>query len=41
MGIFIEPSKELQLDCYVDADFSVLFGVKHDKDQMFVKSRTD
>jgi len=39
-GIIFEPSQELQLDCYVDADFGGLWGVEDAQEPISVKSRT-
>jgi hypothetical protein len=39
-GMTIAPSKELQVDCYVDADFAGLWNIENDQDPVCVKSRT-
>ena len=39
-GMFISPSKKLQVDCHVDADFAGLYKVENDQDPVSVKSRT-
>jgi hypothetical protein len=39
-GLILKPSDCLTLDCYVDADFAGLYGVKGDQDPVCVKSRT-
>jgi hypothetical protein len=39
-GLFLRPSKELCIDCYVDADFAGLYGYEDDQDPVSVKSRT-
>ena len=39
-GMFMRPSKDETVDCYVDADFAGLYGVEHDQDPTCVKSRT-
>ena len=36
----LSPSKTLQFDCYVDADFEGLWNVEQDRDPLCVKSRT-
>ena len=38
-GMYIKPSQNLQVDCYVEADFAGLWGVEHDQDPTCVKSR--
>ena len=39
-GIIFQPTQELQLDCYVDADFYGLWTHENDQDPVGVKSRT-
>ena len=39
-GIIMRPTTELQLDCYVDADFAGLWNYKVDTDPTSVKSRS-
>ncbi len=39
-GIMFKPTKELELDCYVDADFAGLWHYEDDQDPVCVKSRT-
>jgi len=39
-GLVLRPSKQLQVDCYADADFAGLFSVEDPKDMISVKSRT-
>ena len=39
-GIYIKPSQDIQVDCYVVADFAGLWGFEHDQDLTCVKSRT-
>lgn len=39
-GLILKPSKELKLDCYVDADFAGLWGVEDPQDPTCAKSRT-
>ena len=39
-GMKLCPDNSLHIDCYVDADFSGLWGSKYDQDPIFVKSRT-
>ena len=36
----LSPSDNLQVDCYVDADFAGLWNVEQDQDPLCVKSRT-
>jgi hypothetical protein len=38
--LMFKPSNDLQLDCYVDADFSGLWNYESDQDPVCVKSRT-
>ena len=38
--MYIKPSQNLQVYCYVEADFAGLWGVEHDQDPTCVKSRT-
>ena len=40
MGLILNPSETLQVDCYVDADFAGLWNVEQDQDPLCVKSRT-
>jgi hypothetical protein len=39
-GMMIQPTEDLALDCYVDADYAGLWGVEDDQDPTCVKSRT-
>jgi hypothetical protein len=39
-GLTFQPSNDLQLDCYVDADFAGLWNYESDQDPVCVKSRT-
>ena len=39
-GLTFQPTQELQLNCYVDADFAGLWTHKNDQDPVCVKSRT-
>ena len=39
-GIEFSPEPEMNLDCYVDADFAGLWGSEDDQDPVCVKSRT-
>ena len=39
-GLIYEPSSEMTVDCYVDADFAGLYGVEDSQDPISVKSRT-
>jgi len=39
-GLRFKPSKELSLDCWVDADFAGLWGYEDDQDPICVRSRT-
>jgi hypothetical protein len=39
-GLTFKPSKDLQLDCYVDADIAGLWNYESDQDPVCVKSRT-
>ena len=39
-GVTLKPSKSLQVDCYVDADFAGLWCVEDPQDPICVKSRT-
>ena len=39
-GLQFNPTQELQLDCYVDADFAGLWKYEDDQDPACVKSRT-
>ena len=39
-GLTFQPNTSLELDLYVDADFSVLWNYEDDQDTVFVKSRT-
>jgi hypothetical protein len=39
-GLIIEPTSNLQVDCYVDADFAGLWNSENDQDPICVKSRT-
>jgi hypothetical protein len=38
--IEFDPHKDMNLDCYVDADFAGLWGSEDDQDPVCVKSRT-
>ena len=39
-GMIIQPTNQLQLDCFVDADFAGLWGYENKNDPSCVKSRT-
>lgn len=39
-GLIMRPTKELKIDCFVDADFAGLWGVEDPDDPISVKSRT-
>jgi hypothetical protein len=39
-GLILKPSKEISVDCYVDADFAGLWGSEHHQDSTCAKSRT-
>jgi hypothetical protein len=39
-GLMFKPSNDLELDCYVDADFAGLWNYESDQDPVCVKSRT-
>lgn len=39
-GLILRPSKELRVDCYVDADFAGLFGTEDVHDPICAKSRS-
>ena len=39
-GLIMKPTKILTLDCYVDADFTGLYGQEDNQDPICVKSRT-
>ena len=39
-GLLFNPTKDLTLDCYVDADFAGLYEVKNDQHPVCVKSKT-
>jgi len=39
-GLSFQPTADLTLDCYVDADFAGLYNVEHQTDPVCVKSRT-
>ena len=39
-GVIILPSKNFQMDCHLDADFSGLWNMENYKDLTRVKSRT-
>jgi hypothetical protein len=39
-GLILQPSDDMTLDCYVDADFAGLYGVEADQDPVCVKSQT-
>jgi hypothetical protein len=39
-GLTFKPSNDLQLNCYVDADFAGLWNYESDQDPVCVKSRT-
>jgi Reverse transcriptase (RNA-dependent DNA polymerase) len=39
-GLIMTPTKDISLDCYVDADFAGLYGVEDNDDPVSVKSRT-
>ena len=37
-GLILEPTSDLQVDCYVDADFAGLWNSEDDQDPICVKS---
>ena len=39
-GLILEPSKEISVDCYVDADFAGLYNIEDSQDPISAKSRT-
>ena len=39
-GVEFNPTKAMELDCYVDADFAGLWNHEDDQDSVCVKSRT-
>jgi hypothetical protein len=39
-GLILKPENDLQVDCYVDAEFGGLFSVEDKQDPVSVKSRT-
>ena len=39
-GLILDPSDDLSIDCYPDADFAGLWGHEHPQDPHCVKSRT-
>lgn len=39
-GLILKPTKDLSIDCYVDADFAGLYGHEDSQDPISVKSRT-
>jgi hypothetical protein len=39
-GLEFTPNKQMELDCYVDADFAGLWNAESDQDPVCVKSRT-
>jgi len=39
-GLVLNPSKELKIDCYPDADFAGMYGHEDSSDPSCVKSRT-
>ena len=39
-GMYLKPNGQLQVDCYVDADFAGLWKVEDDQDPISVKSRS-
>ena len=39
-GLILNPTSEMKLDCFVDADFAGLWGVEDPQDPVSVKSRT-
>lgn len=39
-GMTLTPTKEMTVDCYVDADFAGLFEIEDDQDPICVKSQT-
>jgi hypothetical protein len=39
-GLILQPSGDLAIDCYVDADFAGLWSYEHDQNPLCVKSRT-
>ena len=39
-GLLLEPTSDLQVDCYVNADFAGLRNSENDQDPIYMKSRT-
>jgi Reverse transcriptase (RNA-dependent DNA polymerase) len=39
-GLILQPTDDLAVDCYVDADFARLYGVEDDQDPACAKSRS-
>ena len=39
-GLLLKPTKELSLDCHVDADYAGLWTYEDDQDPVCVRSRT-
>ena len=39
-GLILEPSKDIMVDCYVDADFAGLYNIEDCQDPISAKSRT-
>ena len=39
-GLILNPSQELKVDCYPDADFAGMYGYENSSDPSCVKSRT-
>ena len=39
-GLIMQPTSDMRVDCYVDADFAGLFSVEDKQDPISVKSRT-
>jgi Reverse transcriptase (RNA-dependent DNA polymerase)/GAG-pre-integrase domain len=39
-GLILQPTSDLAVDCYVDADFAGLFGKENDQDPACAKSRS-
>ena len=39
-GLIMQPTAELNVDCYVDSDFAGLWGYEDDQDPTCVRSRT-
>ncbi len=39
-GLVLNPSKELEIDCYPDADFAEMYGYENSSNPSCIKSRT-